>query len=143
MTDVTRILSAIEQGDPQAAAELLPLVYNELRKLAAQKLAHELLPRKLCAARVPNWLRRFLPLVHMWVRKRRPRRLKRSIGQVNRPGPDGASPRRQGQQTNHERGKAPDCAASWAGQTVCQLTDDGRFVGSPGTADFVSGHDGV
>src|SRR4051812_32928184 len=41
MTDVTRILSAIEQGDPQAAAELLPLVYNELRKLAAQKLAQE------------------------------------------------------------------------------------------------------
>ena len=41
MTDVTRILSAIEQGDPQAAAELLPLVYNELRKLAAQKLVQE------------------------------------------------------------------------------------------------------
>jgi len=41
MTDVTRILSAIEQGDPQAAAQLLPLVYDELRKLAAQKLAEE------------------------------------------------------------------------------------------------------
>ena len=41
MTDVTRILSAIEQGDPQAAEQLLPLVYEELRKLAAQKLAHE------------------------------------------------------------------------------------------------------
>src|ERR671938_22577 len=41
MTDVTRILSAIEQGDPHAAAQLLPLVYDELRKLAAQKLAHE------------------------------------------------------------------------------------------------------
>ena len=41
MTDVTRILSAIEQGDPQAAVELLPLVYNELRQLAAQKLIHE------------------------------------------------------------------------------------------------------
>jgi RNA polymerase sigma factor (TIGR02999 family) len=41
MTDVTRILSAIEQGDPQAAAQLLPLVYDELRKLAAQRLAHE------------------------------------------------------------------------------------------------------
>jgi RNA polymerase sigma factor (TIGR02999 family) len=38
---VTRILSAIEQGDPRAAEQLLPLVYNELRKLAAQKLAHE------------------------------------------------------------------------------------------------------
>jgi len=41
MPDVTRILSAIEQGDPQAAAQLLPLVYEELRKLAAQKMAQE------------------------------------------------------------------------------------------------------
>ena len=41
MTDVTRILSAIEQGDGQAAEELLPLVYDELRKLAAAKLANE------------------------------------------------------------------------------------------------------
>jgi RNA polymerase sigma factor (TIGR02999 family) len=41
MSDVTRILSAIEQGDPQAAEQLLPLVYHELRKLAAQKLAQE------------------------------------------------------------------------------------------------------
>jgi RNA polymerase sigma factor (TIGR02999 family) len=41
MTEVTRILSAIEQGDPTAAEQLLPLVYDELRKLAAQKLAHE------------------------------------------------------------------------------------------------------
>jgi RNA polymerase sigma factor (TIGR02999 family) len=41
MSDVTRILSAIEAGDPTAAAELLPLVYDELRKLAAQKLAEE------------------------------------------------------------------------------------------------------
>jgi RNA polymerase sigma factor (TIGR02999 family) len=41
MSDVTHILSAIEQGDPQAATQLLPLVYDELRKLAAQKLAQE------------------------------------------------------------------------------------------------------
>jgi RNA polymerase sigma factor (TIGR02999 family) len=41
MSEVTRILSAIEQGDPSAAAQLLPLVYDELRKLAAQKLAQE------------------------------------------------------------------------------------------------------
>jgi RNA polymerase sigma factor (TIGR02999 family) len=41
MSDVTRILSAIEQGDPKAAAQLLPLVYDELRKLAARKLACE------------------------------------------------------------------------------------------------------
>ena len=41
MSEVTRILSAIEQGDPHAAEQLLPLVYEELRQLAAQKLAHE------------------------------------------------------------------------------------------------------
>src|SRR5213078_2690210 len=41
MTEMTRILSAIEQGDPHAPEQLLPLVYDELRKLAAQKLAHE------------------------------------------------------------------------------------------------------
>jgi RNA polymerase sigma factor (TIGR02999 family) len=41
MNDVTRILSAIEHGDRQAAAQLLPLVYDELRQLAAQKLARE------------------------------------------------------------------------------------------------------
>lgn len=41
MTDVTRILSEIESGDPTAADKLLPLVYDELRKLAAVKLRHE------------------------------------------------------------------------------------------------------
>jgi RNA polymerase sigma factor (TIGR02999 family) len=41
MTDVTRILLDIEQGDPQAAEQLLPLVYDELRRLAALKLAQE------------------------------------------------------------------------------------------------------
>jgi hypothetical protein len=41
MSDVTQILSAIEQGDPSAAEQLLPLVYEELRKLAAQKMAQE------------------------------------------------------------------------------------------------------
>jgi RNA polymerase sigma factor (TIGR02999 family) len=41
VSDVTRILSQIEQGDPQAAEKLLPLVYAELRKLAAAKLAQE------------------------------------------------------------------------------------------------------
>src|SRR5881296_1532230 len=41
MSDVTQILSAMEQGDPLAADQLLPLVYDELRKLAAQKLAQE------------------------------------------------------------------------------------------------------
>ncbi|MHB8897929.1 MAG: ECF-type sigma factor [Thermoguttaceae bacterium] len=41
MTDVTQILNAIEQGDPSASEQLLPLVYDELRKLAAAKLAQE------------------------------------------------------------------------------------------------------
>jgi RNA polymerase sigma factor (TIGR02999 family) len=41
VSEVTRILSAIDQGDPRAAEQLLPLVYDELRKLAAQRLAHE------------------------------------------------------------------------------------------------------
>jgi RNA polymerase sigma factor (TIGR02999 family) len=41
MNEVTRILLAIEQGNPQAAGQLLPLVYDELRRLAAQKLAQE------------------------------------------------------------------------------------------------------
>ena len=41
MNEVTRILSAVEQGDPQAAEQLLPLVYHELRRLAAQRLAQE------------------------------------------------------------------------------------------------------
>jgi RNA polymerase sigma factor (TIGR02999 family) len=41
MSDVTHILSAIEQGDAHAAQQLLPLVYDELRKLAAQKMVHE------------------------------------------------------------------------------------------------------
>src|SRR5213078_2056140 len=41
MSDVTLILSQIEQGDPHAAEQLLPLIYDELRKLAAVKLAQE------------------------------------------------------------------------------------------------------
>jgi RNA polymerase sigma factor (TIGR02999 family) len=41
MNEVTRILSAVEQGDPHAVNQLLPLVYEELRRLAAQRLAQE------------------------------------------------------------------------------------------------------
>jgi RNA polymerase sigma factor (TIGR02999 family) len=41
MSEVTRILAAVDAGDPGAVEQLLPLVYSELRKLAAQKLAHE------------------------------------------------------------------------------------------------------
>jgi RNA polymerase sigma factor (TIGR02999 family) len=69
MSGVTRILSAIEQGDPQAAAQLLPLVYDELRRLAGQKLAqekpgqtlqatalvHEAYLRLVGAETIPHW----------------------------------------------------------------------------------------
>jgi RNA polymerase sigma factor (TIGR02999 family) len=69
MNDVTRILSAIDQGDRQAAEQLLPLVYDELRKLAAHKLAgeklghtleatalvHEAYLRLVDAAEIQNW----------------------------------------------------------------------------------------
>ena len=41
MSEVTRILDLMQQGDPKAAEELLPLVYEELRRLAAQKMARE------------------------------------------------------------------------------------------------------
>src|SRR5947207_281915 len=49
MSDVTRILSQIEQGDPAAADQLLPIVYDELRKLAAARLAREKLGQSLDA----------------------------------------------------------------------------------------------
>src|SRR4051794_41623110 len=69
MSEVTHILSAIEQGDPHAAEQLLPLVYEELRKLAARKLAcekpgqtlqptalvHEAYLRLVGADRVGHW----------------------------------------------------------------------------------------
>jgi RNA polymerase sigma factor (TIGR02999 family) len=59
MSDVTRVLSAIEQGDPHAAEQLLPLVYQELRKLAAQKLAQEKPGQTLQATALVHeaWLR--------------------------------------------------------------------------------------
>ena len=54
MNEVTRRLSAIEQGDPSAADQLLPLVYNERRQLAAHKLFHE----------TPDQTRQVTALVH-------------------------------------------------------------------------------
>ena len=53
MSEVTRILSAIEQGDPHAAERLLPLVCDELRKLAAAKLAQEK-PGQTLLGRLPR-----------------------------------------------------------------------------------------
>ena len=59
MSDVTRILESIEHGDPKTADELLPLVYGELRKLAAAKMANE----------APNQTLQPTALVHeAWVR---------------------------------------------------------------------------
>jgi len=59
MSDVTRILDRIQQGDPGAAAELLPLVYEELRKLAAAKMAREAPGQTLQATALVHeaWLR--------------------------------------------------------------------------------------
>ena len=59
MSDVTRILQSIEDGDPQAAGQLLPLVYDGLRKLAAQKLAQEQPGQTLQATALVHeaWLR--------------------------------------------------------------------------------------
>lgn len=59
MNDVTQILSAIEQGDPDAAEQLLPLVYDELRRLAAHKLAQEQPGQTLQATALVHeaWLR--------------------------------------------------------------------------------------
>jgi transposase InsO family protein len=57
MNDVTRILSAIERGDPKASEELLPLVYDELRKLADQRLAQERLSDPLVRRGVPQYIR--------------------------------------------------------------------------------------
>ena len=59
MSDVTRILTAIEQGDTNAADKLLPLVYEELRKLAAQKMANEMAGQTLQPTALVHeaWLR--------------------------------------------------------------------------------------
>ena len=61
MTDLTRILSAIEQGDPRATEQLLPLVYDELRKLAAAKMAQDA-PDIRC--KPPPWCRK--PICALW-----------------------------------------------------------------------------
>jgi hypothetical protein len=60
MSDVTRILSAIDQGDPHAAEQFLPLVYDELRRLPAGQMARQkpgqtLTPRPSCMKRTCGW----------------------------------------------------------------------------------------
>ena len=66
MNDVTRILSAIEHGDPRASEELLPLVYHELRRLAKQRLAREKPGQTLQATAlvVPH---RFAVIQRIWI----------------------------------------------------------------------------
>ena len=68
MSDVTRILERAEQGDGKAAEELLPIVYEELRKVAAQKLAHELPGQTLQATALVHeaWLRLNHPEPQSW-----------------------------------------------------------------------------
>lgn len=68
MSEVTQILDRAQQGDPQAAAELLPLVYEELRKLAATRMAHEPPGQTLQATALVHeaWLRLTGPQDQAW-----------------------------------------------------------------------------
>lgn len=68
MNEFSHILAAIERGDPQAAEQLLPLVYDELRKLAAQKLAQERPGQTLQATALVHeaWLRLFNGNTRAW-----------------------------------------------------------------------------
>lgn len=71
MSDVTRILNSIEQGDPQAAEALLPILYEELRRLAAQKMALESSGHTLQATALVHeaWLR-LAGEDHLWQNRR-------------------------------------------------------------------------
>jgi RNA polymerase sigma factor (TIGR02999 family) len=71
VSDVTSILQAVEQGDSKAAAELLPLVYEELRKLAARKLADHREPQTLQATALVHeaWLRLNQGENHRWAHR--------------------------------------------------------------------------
>ena len=71
MSDVTRILSAIEQGDQKASEKLLPLVYEELRKLAAQKMALENLGQTLQVTALVH--EAYMRLVDVDIRRYQPR----------------------------------------------------------------------
>jgi len=66
MSDVTRILNAIERGDAKATDELLPLVYEELRLLAAQKLSHETPGQTLRATALVQEAHLRLDLYRQW-----------------------------------------------------------------------------
>lgn len=68
VSDATRILHAIDRGDPRAAAELLPLVYDELRRLAAARMAHEAAGHTLQPTALVHevWLRLTAGEAHEW-----------------------------------------------------------------------------
>jgi hypothetical protein len=68
VSDVTRLLNAVEQGDPKAAGELLPLVYEELRKLATIRMANEPAGQTLQATALVHeaWLRLAEPEAQVW-----------------------------------------------------------------------------
>ena len=99
MNDVTRILSAIEQGDPQAAEELLPLVYDELRRLAAQRLAQEKPGQTLQATALVH--EAYLRLVEAEEARRlgRPRPLLRRRGRGHAPHPRRERPPQAGRRS--------------------------------------------
>ena len=103
MNDVTRILSAIEQGDPQAAEQLLPLVYDELRKLAARRLAQEKPGQTLQATALVH--EAYLRLVGRGrgPALERPRPLLRRRGRGHAPHPRRAGPAQAGRQARRRR----------------------------------------
>jgi hypothetical protein len=86
MSDVMQLLNAIEAGDPTATAQLLPLVYDELRKLAAQKLAQEKPGQTLQATALVH--EAYLRLVDA---DQSPRWISRAISSPRRPRPCAAS----------------------------------------------------
>jgi len=72
MAEITRILEAVQQGDLQAAAELFPLVYEEMRKVASQKMAHEAPGHTLQSTELVHeaWLRLAGSPSHEWQKPR-------------------------------------------------------------------------
>ncbi len=84
MSDVTHILNLVQQGDPKAAEELLPLVYDELRKLAAHRMAREAPGQTLQATALVHeaWLRLVRTPDQTW---QKPRTLLSHRGRMHAP----------------------------------------------------------
>ena len=101
MSEVTQILDQIQQGDPQAAEQLLPLVYDELRRLAAAQLAHEKPGQTLQATALVHeaYLRLVGPADDEALGRPRPLLRRRRRGHApypDRPGPAQADPKAGG-----------------------------------------------